>query len=200
MSADSAIMHPGSKVLALRAVAQDPATNQTVTNLQVYNLETKAKVKACVMTDQIVFWKWVSNKTIGIVTAASVFHWDMDGDPAAAPVKVFDRAPNLAGTQIISYRLDPTGKWSTVIGIAPGPAEKPQLIQGKMQLYSFERQQSQPLDAHCAAFSQVKLQASKGGRAHPGCCCQRRFRAVAGQGVVLASDRGPYSFLFFFST
>lgn len=34
MSADSAIMHPASKVLALRAAAADPNTQATVTNLQ----------------------------------------------------------------------------------------------------------------------------------------------------------------------
>lgn len=40
------------------------------------------------------------------------------------PSKVFDRTSNLNGTQIISYRVSPDLKWSTLVGIAPGSAEK----------------------------------------------------------------------------
>lgn len=123
----------------------------------MYNLETKAKVKACVVNEPVQYWRWINDKAIGLVTATSVFHWDMDGDAAALPTKIFDRAPNLASTQIISYKVDDAGKWAVLIGIAPGPPEKPALIQGKMQLYSMERQQSQPLDASAAAFATMKL-------------------------------------------
>ena len=41
-----------------------------------------------------------------------------------APVKHFDRTSNLNGTQIISYRASADGKWSTLVGIAPGSGEK----------------------------------------------------------------------------
>jgi clathrin heavy chain len=75
----------------------------------------------------------------------------------APPVKVFDRTPNLAGAQIISYRTSPDGKWCVLIGITPGAPERPQLAKGVMQLYSIEQQKSQPLEAHAAAFSTVKV-------------------------------------------
>ena len=42
----------------------------------------------------------------------------------AAPVKVFDRTPNLQGAQVISYRTSPDGKWAVLIGIAPGAPER----------------------------------------------------------------------------
>lgn len=41
-----------------------------------------------------------------------------------APVKVFDRTPNLAGAQIISYRTSPDGKWCVLIGITQGLPER----------------------------------------------------------------------------
>jgi clathrin heavy chain len=41
-----------------------------------------------------------------------------------APVKVFDRTPNLSGAQIISYRTSPDAKWCVLIGITQGPPER----------------------------------------------------------------------------
>lgn len=75
----------------------------------------------------------------------------------APPVKVFDRTPNLAGAQIISYRASGDGKWCVLIGITPGAPERPALARGVMQLYSVEQAKSQPLEAHAAAFSTVKF-------------------------------------------
>ena len=69
------------------------------------------------------------------------------------PVKLFDRHPNLAGTQIISYRVDANFKWSALIGISAVDGR----VVGKMQLYSVEKKQSQPLDGHAAAFAQFKV-------------------------------------------
>lgn len=36
---------------------------------------------------------------------------------------MFDRTPNLTGSQIINYRASPDGKWLVLIGIAPGAPE-----------------------------------------------------------------------------
>jgi clathrin heavy chain len=47
--------------------------------LQVFNLDLKSKMKAHSMNDDVVFWKWISVKTVGLVTGSAVFHWDMDG-------------------------------------------------------------------------------------------------------------------------
>ena len=38
-------------------------------------------------------------------------------------MKVFDRAPNLNGNQIINYKADPSEKWLVLVGIAPGAPE-----------------------------------------------------------------------------
>ena len=77
-------------------------------SLQIFNLDTKAKVKSFQIAQPVVFWKWVSPARLGIVTATSVYHWDLEG--MADPVKVFDRAPNLEGTQVIAYRR----RWQVV--------------------------------------------------------------------------------------
>lgn len=121
------------------------------------------------MPEPVEYWKWTSPTQLGLVTAASVYHWDVEVRPpcpalwrgggapplpplashlcakltprpvaspplslppsplqggSEAPVKVFDRTPNLAGAQIISYRVSPDAKWCVLIGITQGLPER----------------------------------------------------------------------------
>ncbi|XP_016386829.1 clathrin heavy chain 1-like [Sinocyclocheilus rhinocerous] len=59
ITADSAIMNPASKVIALKDAAR---------TLQIFNMEMKSKVKAHTMTDEVLFWRWISVNTIALVT------------------------------------------------------------------------------------------------------------------------------------
>ena len=83
------------------------------------------------MPEQVQFWKWISNNKLGLVTATAVYHWSMEG--AEEPQKIFDRTANLNGNQIINYKLSEDEKWAVLIGIAPGSADRPQLVKGNMQ-------------------------------------------------------------------
>ncbi|XP_026877964.2 clathrin heavy chain 1 isoform X3 [Electrophorus electricus] len=141
ITADSAIMNPASKVIALKDAAR---------TLQIFNMEMKSKVKAHTMTDEVMFWKWISVNTIALVTDTAVYHWGMEGD--SQPIKMFDRHASLAGCQIINYRTDEAQKWLLVIGISAQNR-----VVGAMQLYSVERKVSQPIEGHAAAFGQYKL-------------------------------------------
>ncbi|XP_024023044.1 clathrin heavy chain 1 [Morus notabilis] len=151
ITADSALMNPNSKVLALKAQVQ--GTNQD--HLQIFNIELKTKLKSHLMPEQVVFWKWITPKLLGLVTQTSVYHWSIEGE--SEPVKMFERTANLANNQIINYRCDPSEKWLVLIGIAPGAPERPQLVKGNMQLFSVDQQRSQALEAHAAAFAQFKV-------------------------------------------
>ena len=74
ISADSALMCPDKKVIALKAtVAGQPGDA-----LQVFNLDTKTKLRSHHMPEPLEFWKWVSPSRLGLVTAASVYHWDVE--------------------------------------------------------------------------------------------------------------------------
>ncbi|CAB1316428.1 unnamed protein product, partial [Coregonus sp. 'balchen'] len=75
ISADSAIMNPASKVIALKAAK----------TLQIFNIEMKSKMKAHTMTDDVTFWKWISLNTVALVTDNAVYHWSMEGD--SQPIK-----------------------------------------------------------------------------------------------------------------
>ncbi|RTG81344.1 clathrin heavy chain, partial [Schistosoma bovis] len=142
ISADTIIMNPVSKVMALKAGKL----------LQIFNIELKSKMKAYTMPEDVVFCKWISVNTIALVTGTSVYHWAMDGD--SNPVKMFDRHQSLTSTHIISYRCDPSQKWLLLIGINP---EKNRVV-GYMQLYSVERKVSQAIEGHAAAFARYILE------------------------------------------
>jgi clathrin heavy chain len=66
---------------------------------------------------------------------------------------VFDRADNLVGTQIISYKTDKDIKWCQLTGIAG----RDNRVVGAMQLYSVEKNVSQPIEGHAGAFAYMKL-------------------------------------------
>ena len=48
--------------------------------LQIFNIEMKSKMKAHTMTEDVIFWKWISVNMIGLVTEAAVYHWAMEGN------------------------------------------------------------------------------------------------------------------------
>lgn len=73
ITADSALMCPDKKVIALKATT--PGTPGDA--LQVFNLDTKTKLKAHQMPESVEFWKWITPNMLGLVTATSVYHWDI---------------------------------------------------------------------------------------------------------------------------
>ena len=74
ITADSALMNPVSKVIALKAAV----AGTTQDHLQIINIEMKSKMKSHQMPESVEFWRWISPDMIGIVTNSSVYHWSME--------------------------------------------------------------------------------------------------------------------------
>ena len=143
MQVQAALMNPVQNILALRSD----------TTVQIFNLDAKQKLNSHQMGEPVVFWKWTSATNLAMVTARSVYHWSIEGQ--GPPTKVFDRHQSLSSnSQIINYRISPDGKWAVLGGISAGA---PGVVNGNMQLYSFEKKQSQALEGHAAAFATLKL-------------------------------------------
>ncbi|KAJ7061039.1 armadillo-type protein [Mycena amicta] len=139
ISADSAIMHPTQKILALKAGR----------TLPIFNIDTKQKVKSHVNDTDIVFWKWVSDTTIGMVTESSVFHWTI-ADQTSPPQKIFDRHPTLNGAQIINYRVTPeVARSHRHFGNTTNPSAFK--VKGSIAGSAV------PIEGHAAAFAEIKL-------------------------------------------
>ena len=141
---DGAIMHPISKMIALRA-----GNKLIIRNLE---LNTDMKKYALPANQKIVFWKWLTNTIIAIVTEQAVFHWGLDGD--SEPVKIFDRAAYDGAVQIVNYRASADNKFFILGGISGNN----QQISGVLQLYAADLKKSQPvMDTPAACFLTTTL-------------------------------------------
>lgn len=145
IKADSAIMHWSKQVIALKAGGK---------TLQIFDLAQKSKLKSATMAEDVVYWKWFSDTSLGLVTDTSVFHWNIFDPAQVAPQKVFDRNANLSGCQIINYRVSDDEKWMVVVGIS----QQNNRVVGAMQLYSRDRGISQSIEGHAAAFGTLRLE------------------------------------------
>jgi clathrin heavy chain len=145
IKADSAIMHWTKQVIALKAGGK---------TLQIFDLAQKSKLKSATMAEDVVYWKWFSETSLGLVTDTAVFHWNIFDPAQASPQKVFDRNQNLSGCQIINYRVSDDEKWMVVVGISQQQGR----VVGSMQLYSRDRGISQSIEGHAAAFGTMRLE------------------------------------------
>jgi len=98
-------MHWNKQVIALKAQSR---------TLQIFDLGAKAKLKSTTMNEDVVFWKWFSETTLGLVTDTTIYHWDVFDPNQAAPVKIFDRNPNLA-VSLTSFVLGPSYFYLTLL-------------------------------------------------------------------------------------
>ncbi|KAG5640935.1 hypothetical protein DXG03_006606, partial [Asterophora parasitica] len=153
ISADSAIMHLRQKILALKGMETVILAGQM---LQIFNIEVKQKVKSRVNNEDVVFWKWVSDTMISLVTEMAVYYWTIS-DTTSPPQKIFNHHPMLAGAQIINYRVTLDEKWLVLIGIS-GNLTNPSAfkVKGSMQLYSHDCGISQLIAGHAASFAEIK--------------------------------------------
>ncbi|QLQ80085.1 hypothetical protein HG537_0D00850 [Torulaspora globosa] len=145
MGGDSAIMHPSQMVISVRA-------NGTI--VQIFNLETKSKLKSFTLDEPVLFWKWLDDETLGFVTARSIMTCDVfDGNVNGKPALLTQRHVSLNNTQIINFVSNKKKDWFAVVGILQDNGR----IAGKIQLYSKQRNISQAIDGHVAMFANILL-------------------------------------------
>lgn len=129
-------MHTSQNIISLKA-----PNEPTGHILQIFNLNSKAKLKHIEFSENIVFWKWVNANILGVVTTNSVYHVNISNE--SKQVKVFDRAGDLKEDQIIGYVLGPDEKWGALFGISSPDGGK--TINGHIQLYFIENARQQLL-------------------------------------------------------
>lgn len=150
---DQAIMNPTAEVVALRS--NDGAGG---TNLNIFSLQMKANMKSAKVNEAVVFWKWINEKSIAIVTGTKVFHWSLDGSD---PVMMFERGSEKPEShwsgpvQILNYHESKDKQWLILGGLAKG---KTGGIVGVLQVHSVKMNASQPtMPSHAACFARTTL-------------------------------------------
>ena len=48
--------------------------------LQIFDIESNTQMKVHLMTDDVVYWRWITPDTLALVTDTSVFHWSTEGE------------------------------------------------------------------------------------------------------------------------
>lgn len=146
MGGDSAIMHPEQMVISVRA-------NGTI--VQIFNLETKTKLKSFTLDEPVIFWKWLSNDVLGLISARNIYTLNVfDGNVNGKPTLLTQRNAALNNTQIINIITNNKLDWFALVGIMQENGR----IAGKIQLYSKNRNISQVIDGHVATFTNILLE------------------------------------------
>ncbi|RZF40357.1 hypothetical protein LSTR_LSTR008787 [Laodelphax striatellus] len=123
--------------------------------LQIIDFNSRNQIKQFVMDNDIVFWKWISENVIALLTEKALYHWSVEGD--SDPVRIFDRHANLKENQIISYKTDTAFDWLLLIGLS---CQNNRVV-GTMQLYCVHMARSQIIEAHSACFTNLKMEGNQ---------------------------------------
>lgn len=144
MKAEHILVHPQNFIIAARAKATTGSCF-----IQIFDMKNEKKVSQCEVKEDIEYWSWLNNTTLGVVGTSSVFHCDAK---SGTVTKIFERATQLAGSHIMGYSMSSNGTWAILHGI--GAAEDKSIV-GNMQLYSIEKSQQQILEGFCGHFCEV---------------------------------------------
>ena len=149
--ADGVMMHPTQNIMAVRA------KNQNNIMIQVYNLDTRQKLKDINLNYEITFWKWLNQKTIGLVSPTSVFTLDISEMNSPAR-KVFDRQGGIAGNNVFVMNLtcDSNNSWYALSAISSSNAGGQPQILGYIQLYNVQQNVSQNIEGFAPSMQDVK--------------------------------------------
>ena len=124
------------------------------------------------LNEKVVFWRWISATKLALVGTANVYHLDITQGASAAPVKIFERLPQMANCQIMSYDVDATEKWCYLIGLY---SDANRNILSHIQLYSVERSMAMPLEGYAACFADMPVTDVPGaGNTQLFCFCERK--------------------------
>ena len=149
--ADGVMMHPTQNIMAVRA------KNQNNIMIQVYNLDTRQKLKDINLNYEVTFWKWLNQKTIGLVSPTSVFTLDISEMNSPAR-KVFDRQGGIAGSNVFFMNLtcDSNNSWYALSAISSSNAGGQPQILGYIQLYNVQQNVSQNIEGFAPSMKDVK--------------------------------------------
>lgn len=83
MKADAILMHRNRNVIAVRAA------NGENTIVQVFDLDSRQKLKQFEVPEPVSYWKYISQTKIALVGKVAVYHADITNQDA--PARIFER-------------------------------------------------------------------------------------------------------------
>jgi hypothetical protein len=83
----------------------------------VFNTDSKIKIASLQIGFEVIFWNWVDERTLLLVSDGSIYRWDYE-TLDSVPFKWFDKSPSLNDCQIINAEVDRSGQWCFISGIS----------------------------------------------------------------------------------
>ena len=114
---------------------------------------SKQRLKSATVSEDTVFWKWITDTMLAMISGNSIYQWKIAKPSQDAPIRLTERHPFLAGSQITNYHVTRDDKWHSVCGIA----QENGIIVGHIQLFSKERNISQVIEGHASSFGFLRL-------------------------------------------
>ena len=150
--AEAVMMHPTQNIMALRA-----NNGQNGVIIQVFNLDTKSKLKDIVLNHDVTYWTWLDERTIGLVSSTSVYTL-LISEMNSPAKKIFDRQGGLAQNNVFVLKLvcDSHNSWFALSAISSANVGgSPQVI-GFIQLFNSQQNASQNIEGFAPAMKDVK--------------------------------------------
>jgi len=152
----------------------------------VLDLAAAAKLVTTTLNEKVVFWRWISSTKLALVGTAAVYHLDITAGATASAVKIFDRLPQMASCQIMSYDVDAGEKWCYLIGLY---SDANRNILSHIQLYSIERSMAMPLEGYAACFAEMPVTDVAGaGKTQLFCFCERKAADSTGSQRIICTE------------
>ena len=151
--AEAVMMHPTQNIMALRA-----NNGQNGVIIQVFNLDTKSKLKDIVLNHDVTYWTWLDERTIGLVSSTSVYTLLFISEMNSPAKKIFDRQGGLAQNNVFVLKLvcDSHNSWFALSAISSANVGgSPQVI-GFIQLFNSQQNASQNIEGFAPAMRDVK--------------------------------------------
>ena len=150
--AEAVMMHPTQNIMALRA-----NNGQNGVIIQVFNLDTKSKLKDIVLNHDVTYWTWLDERTIGLVSSTSAYAL-LISEMNSPAKKIFDRQGGLAQNNVFVLKLvrDSHNSWFALSAISSANVGgSPQVI-GFIQLFNSQQNASQNIEGFAPAMRDVK--------------------------------------------
>ncbi|KAK2956604.1 putative Clathrin heavy chain 1 [Blattamonas nauphoetae] len=141
MTADAVAPHPSRSILALRA-------GRTV---QIFDLEKTSRLKSAKIASNVEYFRWINDTTLGIVTASSVLHLNIEGKEDA--VQKIEIMEDLEDCSFLNYRTTESGLWSVLFGRTQSSSGK---VKGHMQLTEMKKQKRQHIACDYGELIEIK--------------------------------------------
>src|SRR5690606_10253752 len=97
MKAENILVHPSQMIIAARAKGGSGSVF-----IQVFDMKNEKKICQAEVKEEIDYWTWLNNTTLGVVGTNNVYHLEAK---TGNVTKIFERASQLSGSHIMGYSM-----------------------------------------------------------------------------------------------